>query len=182
MRPNRTVSSFNQAREVFMAQEHHRFWLGQQKRFRCKVLHIKKAFERTLWIMGRRVTHDGNTTLNYEYLWTFGEISCWKSLKDSESLLKLYLCQAKTQNASILKLLPNVLESDINSLISKIEHCPNYWLDDDKDFEIEQNIFNHFLFFEISKYFQQAMFFKVLSFNRKANTPPQQHTTSKLNW
>jgi hypothetical protein len=161
-------------------QEQQRIWAGRQKRLRNKVLHTKKEFERTLWIMGRRLLrerHESNGAASYEYIWTFGEVSCWKPLTEYESLLKLYLCQAKAQNASILKLLPDVLESDISSLISKIELCRNNRLDDDQEFEIEHTLFNHFLFIEVSKYFQQTMLLKAFTFNRKARTLPQQHTS-----
>lgn len=164
-------------------QEQQKIWSGRQKRLRNKVLHTKKEFERTLWIMGRRLLlerHENNGTASYEYLWTFGEVSCWKSLAEYESLLKLYLCQAKAQNASILKLLPDVLESDISSLISKIELCPNSRLDDDREFEIEHTLFSHFLFVEVSKYFQQTMFLKAFSFNRKATMLPQQHASPQV--
>lgn len=163
-----------------MMQQQQKIWLGRQKRLRNRLLHTKKEFERTLWIMGRRLLHDSNGTANYEYMWTFGEISCWKPLMEYESLLKLYLCQAKAQNASILKLLPDVLESDISSLISKIELCPNHLLNDDQEFEIEHTLFSHFLFVEVSKYFQQTMLLKAFAFNRRASTLPQQHTSPQV--
>lgn len=97
--------------------------ISYKKKWQLKLKGLQKELTESIKICGRRNIENG--LMLYEYLWQFAGAACWKSLQDHDSLMELYLCEAKAKALPALKYLPNDLtSSNLSYLVYKIESSP----------------------------------------------------------